>query len=904
MINFISYLESIFGSTFLLLVTTVSFILKGYILINLLCRGLYNTTTKRTFLFLIAVLICSMVSDSAWILALIKSLWWPSIDYRFYLFWVRVAWGFAVIQYQSIALFMESLVDQSGSLNIRQKVFSTISIFLFFLAIGLACFDFNCYTAQERPPIEFFIRTLESYYFLIILMVPSLLLTMRKFRTGKLPSILKKQIKFLLPLVIVPAWISDLLQTFPLAFNPAWQTNSYVAICISTILITYAAFYCARKVVTLRFLNLEAHVQSPEKFNFVDGFKIVLEQLSHVTNISQLGHLTQTFFKEAFDIPLVKTTLYLRKVEGQEIQQVEMNPQFHNVASTVEIFLNNHNERVCEDIKNLKILIYDEIAFSNFYEKNSSHDTILKFLEAINADIFLPIFEKQNLIAYIIIDRHAQPNKFYGDIERDEMLVFASYLSNIINLLQHRNLEMLIQQEKTLKEELYRKHQEINQYKESIRSFLRNSKQKEIGIIFYKNRKFVFANKAAKELIKVNINTADGHHLTKTLKELAQQVEEYNSPITKFTQDSDGNKLVVNGVPNIEQTNVIITVHLPEITDVIKKQIDLLHDPTQWDFLLYLETTESGKLINQLIPGSGEMLLNFKINLLKTALSNKAILLEMPEEDLLPTVEIIHHMSLRETLHILTLHPSHKNNETAIKLFGAPQLFGAPATKSLLEQLDGNGTLFIQNIHVLDLESQEHLAEFIRYGLFKPYKTDQKKAANVRIICSTNQNLQTRVHEGSFSKALFNELKATSVSMPSLLTLPPEELSMLADGFTEQALKTTSDLKNLLELSEKEKNKLAHIRPVSLHELKRKIQHLMTKKSKDNQIFNETQFNPAYQLTDPQLIEAARMGKHALRDPRVMAMLWNKFKSQSKIAQFLQVNRSSVNRRIKEYNLE
>ena len=54
------------------------------------------------------------------------------------------------------------------------------------------------------------------------------------------------------------------------------------------------------------------------------------------------------------------------------------------------------------------------------------------------------------------------------------MLVFASYLSNIINLLQNRNLEMLIQQEKELKEELYSKHQEINQYKESIRSFLRN----------------------------------------------------------------------------------------------------------------------------------------------------------------------------------------------------------------------------------------------------------------------------------------------------------------------------------------------------------------------------------------------------------------------------------------------
>ena len=135
--------------------------------------------------------------------------------------------------------------------------------------------------------------------------------------------------------------------------------------------------------------------------------------------------------------------------------------------------------------------------------------------------------------------------------------------------------------------------------------------------------------------------------------------------------------MVIAGVPNIEQNNVIITVIYPEITDIIKKQIDLLNDPTQWDFLLYLETTESGKLINQLIPGSGEMLLNFKINLLKTAFSKKAILLEMPDEDLLPMVEIIHHMSMRETLHILTLHPPSKHHDTAIKLFGTPR-FLAP----------------------------------------------------------------------------------------------------------------------------------------------------------------------------------------------------------------------------------
>jgi DNA-binding NtrC family response regulator len=162
--------------------------------------------------------------------------------------------------------------------------------------------------------------------------------------------------------------------------------------------------------------------------------------------------------------------------------------------------------------------------------------------------------------------------------------------------------------------------------------------------------------------------------------------------------------------------------------------------------------------------------------------------------------------------------------------------------------------------------------------------------------------LQTLTHEGTFSKELFNILRKNTVSMPSLLTLADNELCELADGFTEQSLKSMP-MKNLLELTNSEKNRLVHARPASIHELKEKVQHLLTQKSKRNMIEEETQFDPAYQFTDPHLMQAARLGKHALRDPKIMALLWNKFKSQSKIATFLGVNRSSVNRRCKDYHL-
>jgi transcriptional regulator with PAS, ATPase and Fis domain len=83
-----------------------------------------------------------------------------------------------------------------------------------------------------------------------------------------------------------------------------------------------------------------------------------------------------------------------------------------------------------------------------------------------------------------------------------------------------------------------------------------------------------------------------------------------------------------------------------------------------------------------------------------------------------------------------------------------------------------------------------------------------------------------------------------------------------------------------------------------------RIQDILMNKSKKNHIYEETQFDPAYNITDPELVQAARLGKKALKDPKTMALLWRKFQNQNKIATFLGVNRSSVNRRCKEYKLD
>ena len=821
---------------FLLVIFATSMAVKLFILFRFFNK---KSFISITYYLVFAILISTIIHDINWIIYLSRLLFFKTLTSRVLVFWVRMGWAAQVIQYHAFALCLESLSTRHFKFSLKNKALSMISVCFVLGFIAIAVFHFDCSDPNNKYSFEFMLEKGSSIYVMLLVILSTLFTTARKLYKKALPRILQKQLFLFMVGIIVPFWFFDILQVFPFTFSSVWRNTQHTLVGLSNIFVTGAVLYCSFRMLGLRFLNLTKEVQSKVNIHFMENFKVILDQFSHVSSLRELGHITQVFFKEAFGIQFNRVQLYIRSSNpAREAQQ--MSESNETISTRVELFMGTHQKSMCKFIKKARILVYDELAFSDFHEGTEKTNAALTFLDSIQADIFLPVYENNTPIAYIVIDRHARFDQLYNNTEYDEMLIFSQYLGNIIHLMQNKNLEELIRQQKDLKEELYQKHQEIHQYKESIRSFMRAKNHKKIGIIFYKNRRFTFANQTAKELIPINPNMQDGHPITKALKKLAQQVDAYKSPQTAYTQDAEGTKLVLSGVPSLEQNNVIICVYYPEVSDVIKKQMDVLKDPSEWDYLLYLETTKPGKLINQLIPGSGETLLNFKIKLLKTALSKKATLLNMPEKDLVPTVEILHHISLRESLHVIDLAGPEKNFEAAVKLFGINAIFQMDKEHKppLLERLDTIGTIFIKNIHHLSLETQEQLAEYLRYGFFKIFKSDHKIPSNVRIICSTNQNLTTLVQDEKFSRTLFEELKHTTLEMPSLMTLPKEELSTLAEGFSEQAVMDQS-LKNILSLSPRDKMRLAHQRPASLLELKTKIQQILVQKSKQNEIYDE-----------------------------------------------------------------
>ena len=133
------------------------------------------------------------------------------------------------------------------------------------------------------------------------------------------------------------------------------------------------------------------------------------------------------------------------------------------------------------------------------------------------------------------------------------------------------------------------------------------SKQKSnshVGIFFYKDNRFKLGNEVAQNILSIDLNQQRNHPAALSIKKLSQQVESFRSPQSIFLYDNRNKQIMITGVPHLDfQGGVILTVHYPDTSDVIKTLVDKLQDPSQFDYLLYLETTKSGKLINQITFG-------------------------------------------------------------------------------------------------------------------------------------------------------------------------------------------------------------------------------------------------------------------------------------------------------------
>lgn len=107
--------------------------------------------------------------------------------------------------------------------------------------------------------------------------------------------------------------------------------------------------------------------------------------------------------------------------------------------------------------------------------------------------------------------------------------------------------------------------------------------------------------------------------------------------------------------------------------------------------------------------------------------------------------------------------------------------------KGYWEEADG-GTLFLDEIGNLPAEVQQMMLRALETKRYRPIGGNKEKAADVRIIAATNEDMQSAIAEKRFRQDLFHRIKEYTLNIPPLRECC-EDIMPLADFFRELANK-------------------------------------------------------------------------------------------------------------------
>jgi Nif-specific regulatory protein len=110
---------------------------------------------------------------------------------------------------------------------------------------------------------------------------------------------------------------------------------------------------------------------------------------------------------------------------------------------------------------------------------------------------------------------------------------------------------------------------------------------------------------------------------------------------------------------------------------------------------------------------------------------------------------------------------------------------GAVASRKGLFELADGGTIFLDEIGEMGPAMQVKLLRVLQEGEFRPVGSTQYRSVNVRVIASTNRDLEEEVREGNFRADLLYRINVFPITLPPLRERR-EDIPLLAAHFLEK----------------------------------------------------------------------------------------------------------------------
>ena len=221
--------------------------------------------------------------------------------------------------------------------------------------------------------------------------------------------------------------------------------------------------------------------------------------------------------------------------------------------------------------------------------------------------------------------------------------------------------------------------------------------------------------------------------------------------------------------------------------------------------------------------------------------------------------------------------------------------------EGLLEIADG-GTIFLDEISNIPLNTQPKILEFLETKIIRRVGSTETKRVDVRLICATNKNLEEEVKKGRFKEDLYYRINAVTIHLP-----PLRERKSDIPYFINHFLKRFSQMYNkpVLGLEEPAMAVLMEYPwPGNIRELQNLIHYAVVATTRRRISLDELV------VIKPQLSEYAekitveKTSKKTISKEEVIEALKNTKGNISHAAQNLGIHRRQLQRLIKRYNID
>ena len=218
--------------------------------------------------------------------------------------------------------------------------------------------------------------------------------------------------------------------------------------------------------------------------------------------------------------------------------------------------------------------------------------------------------------------------------------------------------------------------------------------------------------------------------------------------------------------------------------------------------------------------------------------------------------------------------------------------------KGLFEEAEG-GVLFLDEIGEMDLSLQVKLLRALESRKIMRVGSSHEKDVNIRVVAATNRELEKEVREGRFRDDLFYRLNVVSLKVPPLRERV-DEILPLATKFTNsfnklygQNKKLTYDLVQELE---------DYQWPGNIRELKNVIENMVVVSPNEYLHSNDLPWG----IEKSEIFDDQPTLKEAVEDfeKRFLERAKERWKTTEKIGAMLDVNQSTISRKLRKYGIE